>query len=221
MDDSTDTRVCKTCHELKPIEDFKPHAQCTGGRVPSCKVCSESRRRGLKDGSIPRRTHCEDCGVDITDRGRAAFVCELCAKERNRASAQRHVDKDPEAHLQRVTARWASKSKDERTRVSRIQMLKKYGLTQDQYDEILAAQGGVCAICKSPETHKYRGVVIQMPVDHDHACCDTNKKTCGECRRGIICHDCNAGIGYFNDDVERMQAAIEYLMFWREQRVAA
>ena len=64
------------------------------------------------------------------------------------------------------------------------------------------------------ETHMYKGVVVQMSVDHDHACCPTQRNTCGECRRGILCHDCNAGIGYLDDDPMKLRAALDYLKKW-------
>ena len=65
------------------------------------------------------------------------------------------------------------------------QLRLNFGLTTQQYDEILERQGGGCAIC---------GKVIRGrsgPVDHDHACCQESVKTCGRCVRGILCTGCN------------------------------
>lgn len=79
--------------------------------------------------------------------------------------------------------------------------LAKYGLTVEQYEAILAAQGGRCAICreenKSPNV-KY----VPLCVDHCH---DTGKF------RGLLCNKCNLGMGNFDDDPERMEAAAEYV----------
>jgi len=59
---------------------------------------------------------------------------------------------------------------------------------------MLAAQGGVCAIC---------GRVPKMRcVDHDH---DTGRV------RAITCGPCNSGMGYFGDSAERLRAAADYL----------
>lgn len=73
-----------------------------------------------------------------------------------------------------------------------------YGLTPDQYDELLASQEGRCAICRT-ETPGGKG---GWHVDHDHA---TGKV------RGLLCDNCNNGLGRFADDPIRIQRAIDYL----------
>lgn len=85
------------------------------------------------------------------------------------------------------------------------QLIHHYGITLAQYETMLAAQGGGCAICRG--TGKSGRALY---VDHDHACCP-GERTCGQCVRSLLCGECNLGIGYFNDDVERMRTAIAYL----------
>lgn len=65
---------------------------------------------------------------------------------------------------------------------------------------MLAKQGGVCAICKNPEKSCARG--YRLAVDHDHA----TKQV-----RGLLCVNCNQGLGHFRDSIPRLQAAIGYL----------
>lgn len=69
---------------------------------------------------------------------------------------------------------------------------------------MLESQGGVCAICRLPETKlDYRTKKIQeLAVDHCHT---TNKP------RGLLCNSCNRGIGWLGDDADRVTAAAEYL----------
>jgi hypothetical protein len=81
--------------------------------------------------------------------------------------------------------------------------LKKYGLTKDACDILLAMQDDKCACCGEPLNGKFT-------VDHNHACCDSIK-TCGKCIRGLLCMNCNAGLGNFKDDVTRLLKAIRYL----------
>lgn len=92
---------------------------------------------------------------------------------------------------------------------------KLYKLTPDDYDALLAKQGGVCAIC---------GVVPildeRLRVDHDHACCPARSRSCGKCVRGLLCSLCNLMIGYANDDTRRLHRAIEYLDESRRARTA-
>lgn len=78
----------------------------------------------------------------------------------------------------------------------------KYGLTTDQFAEQLALQGGVCAVCRR-ESERWT-------VDHDRTCCPGDF-TCGRCVRGILCRDCNVGLGIFADDMDRLRAAVAYL----------
>ena len=85
-----------------------------------------------------------------------------------------------------------------------------YGMTDEDFANALAAQGDACAICGTTEPGG-----TGWAVDHDHDCCSNpNRKTCGNCIRGILCPKCNLGLGHFNDDPERLLSAIEYLARW-------
>ena len=83
---------------------------------------------------------------------------------------------------------------------------RKHGLVEGQYAEMLAAQGGRCAICdtSNPGGHG------TWHVDHDHSCCP-QQQGCGGCVRGLLCFSCNILLGVARDDPERLSAAIRYL----------
>jgi hypothetical protein len=83
------------------------------------------------------------------------------------------------------------------------------------YEQKLAAQGGVCAICKRKPGKK------PLAVDHDHGCRAGNGKTCGKCVRGLLCEDCNLSLGKMNDDPVRLIAAVDYLTQWDSVLFAA
>lgn len=75
---------------------------------------------------------------------------------------------------------------------------KTYGISLEDYDRLLDEQGDGCAICaKTPEENGQR-----LAVDHNHAT--------GEVR-GLLCSQCNKGIGNLGDSVSRLRAAIRYL----------
>lgn len=81
---------------------------------------------------------------------------------------------------------------------SRKHGLKKaYGLTPEQVDDMLAAQGHACAACRDP-----LAAFPRPHVDHDH--------TTGKVR-GVLCAHCNRGLGSFKDSPERLEKAAEYL----------
>lgn len=71
-------------------------------------------------------------------------------------------------------------------------------ISQDEYNALLQAQNYSCAICGLPAEESARG----LSVDHSHY---THKI------RGLLCVQCNLGLGYFKDNKQRLKAAIEYL----------
>lgn len=87
----------------------------------------------------------------------------------------------------------------------RRRRLKRYGLTPQDYETMLKAQDGKCAICR--ELPSDRRTVngrpyVQLDVDHCHA---TQKV------RGLLCYNCNAILGQARDSVAVLTAAIAYL----------
>jgi hypothetical protein len=84
-----------------------------------------------------------------------------------------------------------------RERNYRQEALARHGLTIEQYDEMLRAQGGGCFICGEPREEN-------LCVDHSH---DTQMV------RGLLCLTCNLGLGHFKDDRRLTHAATHYL--WR------
>jgi len=76
----------------------------------------------------------------------------------------------------------------------------RFGLTPEQWDQMLAEQDGCCYLCSEPlDTENRR----RIHVDHDHSCC-RGDKTCGNCIRGLACDPCNKGIGMFGESPERL-----------------
>jgi hypothetical protein len=74
--------------------------------------------------------------------------------------------------------------------------MKLYGLSQEAYDALLEKQDYRCAVCNKPFA------LYQPCVDHDHK---TGRV------RGILCHNCNIGIGKFNDKPALLELASLYL----------
>ena len=89
--------------------------------------------------------------------------------------------------------------KDGRPRPSCIACRKEqeFGLSPKQQDELLASQGGGCAICRYiPQAGE------RLYIDHDH---NDNRV------RGFLCNPCNRALGLFKDDLGRVLAAARYL----------
>jgi hypothetical protein len=86
------------------------------------------------------------------------------------------------------------------------QLRIKYGITSATYFKMLADQDGLCAICKTDACPTGRRFV----VDHNHACCPT-QKTCGQCLRKLLCGPCNKALGLFKDSPDILRAAASYV----------
>ena len=91
---------------------------------------------------------------------------------------------------------WASKNKH-KIRCNR--MLRKYGITNEDYHAMLEQQKNVCAICNNPQ---YNGKDRFLCVDHCHS---TGKV------RQLLCIKCNTGLGQFLDNPELLKEAAKYL----------
>ncbi len=79
---------------------------------------------------------------------------------------------------------------------------RKFGLTPEEYGKMLLAQGNKCAICGNEETATRLDKTKSLAVDHDHK---TGKV------RGLLCCECNQGLGKFRDSREMLLSAARYL----------
>lgn len=89
--------------------------------------------------------------------------------------------------------------------------VRRFNLTLDDYYFLLEQQNGVCAICGQPETHVVYGKKKSLSIDHDSSCCPGRTNSCGKCIRGLLCSRCNTAIGLFEDNIEVLEMAINYI----------
>ncbi len=74
-----------------------------------------------------------------------------------------------------------------------------YDITVDKYKEVAGMQGDVCLICGQKSITARIGRLV---VDHCHG---------SGVLRGLLCHRCNCGLGYFKDNVDMVARALKYL----------
>ena len=104
------------------------------------------------------------------------------------------------------TKRWRDKHPgyispgDDPARKRNHHLEKKYGITAEQFDEMVAQQGGACAACGCVPVPTEDGRTNKLHVDHDHK---TNKV------RGLLCGPCNRAIGFIEHDL--YEARLAYL----------
>jgi hypothetical protein len=74
-----------------------------------------------------------------------------------------------------------------------------YKISLDQYNELFENQKGCCAICGKHQSQFSKS----LSVDHDHV---TGKI------KGLLCGNCNRGLGYFMESTELLRNAFEYII---------
>jgi hypothetical protein len=96
------------------------------------------------------------------------------------------------------------KNRDKRRQARhKYELMRKYGLTVADYDRMFEAQGGVCKICKKPETRVSKtGWTYLLAVDHDKITMQIG---------GLLCAKCNKAIGVFDHNEEWLSTAASYI----------
>ena len=189
-----ESKFCRDCGGDRPLTEFTKNRNSRDGYAFYCRdharrrhETSRDRRRGSPTKRHPRgivvpegHKWCPDCGQVLpfssfgrnaaSQTGRTSY-CKPCHNARGRR-AKELVGGERTYHLRR-----------------------RYGITGEEADAMLAEQGGVCAICEvAPAVH----------VDHDHATGAV---------RALLCFNCNGGLGQFKDDPALLRAAAEYVRF--------
>ncbi|MEU3775019.1 endonuclease VII domain-containing protein [Streptomyces sp. NPDC032472] len=180
---------CSRCKRVQPHEAFASNRSMRDGLQAYCRECQAEHYKARQEAAgrtvrvkipVPSgHKRCPDCGE----------IKPHSEWEPNRTSSDG----------------WSSYCKECRAQRNRASYFKrKYGITEAERDEMIAAQGGVCVICQiGPAEH----------VDHDH---ETGKV------RGVLCFSCNAALGQFKDrpDVIRRAAAYVEGNLWNPTLVA-
>lgn len=86
----------------------------------------------------------------------------------------------------------------------------RHGLSIGEAEDLLASQGGRCAICQRSILLRAASRIDAACVDHDHRCCP-GVSSCGNCIRGLLCGTCNTAIGLMKDDYKLLARASHYV----------
>lgn len=210
-------KTCTQCGQTKPLADF--HRMVTGhdGHRSECAECARARaRRAYKPRDTgPLTLACAFCGTEfeyVKTTGRRRMYCsEACkyaageAAKKLRASIQIRTCACGSTEVARVGKPVCAQCKKDRRDPAlaqakeRRRTLRKYGLTEQDWDQLLARQGGRCAICR---TTKPGGRGETWHIDHDR---ETGHV------RGLLCGACNTGIGLLKHDPDVIVAALRYI----------
>lgn len=156
---------------------------------PRCKVRKDildfHKDSRKKDGL---RTYCKLCVKLIADENSTSLK-----------SYRKSYYKKNKVKIDNMQKERTAKYPETNTAINRKSRLKYYyGITIDDFDALVLKQNGCCAICGEHQSN----LKTVLYVDHDHET--------GEIR-GLLCRNCNLGIGYLMDNTELLQSAIKYL----------
>ena len=164
--DPGDSKVCTGCKSQLPIDQFYRNAAKRDGRSEYCKTC----KTGI----------CKRLQVDTPP----TLICTRCKE--TKPSDSFYLNQLGK-HRRSLECKSCQRSGS---------MKRRYGITLEQFDELVRCQNGGCRICGS------RPPGVTLVVDHCHQT---------GAIRGILCGYCNTGLGFFKDNPDLCKAAENYL----------
>ncbi|WP_460349056.1 endonuclease VII domain-containing protein [Actinoallomurus acanthiterrae] len=224
-------KYCPQCEETKPVSEFGRNRSTSTGLTAYCKPCHNQimaeikankhgsvrsyhlkRRYGLTEQEVEElsRRHGDLCLICLHRRslhvdhdhatgevrGMLCFSCNgALGQFKDDPTVMRRAVDYLECRLgepyqpKRVSRRSRGDAKSRR----HYRLTQRYGIGADEVERLIERQGGVCPICRT---------AAAVHVDHDHVTSDV---------RGILCADCNTGMGQLRDDPWVVRRAIEYL----------
>jgi len=226
-----ETKKCLKCGIEKEVTDFLKRE--TGVLRNECKECHNQyqRTRYLERlGKFKRTVRAEKREADPKKCIRCNEVkplSEFTIHDQNKGQHRnfcheceliwsRKYHKSPQGKEKRKE--WVDQNKEkieeykevyrndpERTAKAKVysrqwRLMKDFGLTVDDYDRMLKDQNGGCAICGADDSGNKRD---HFAVDHDHK----SGKV-----RGLLCYQCNVGLGHFKEDPDLLRKAANYLL---------
>lgn len=179
-------KSCSRCKEVKSLSDFTKNKSSKDGLSNWCKSCkklSDKRYIHLPGGG--RSPEAEEITAKLFESNPRKIKEEKPgAKKRGR---------QPSKVLSPEELKEYFKVNDKRRNY--LKRLRRYGLTEEQHIEQLRMQDYTCAICDC-------AIDKSDPIDHCHESLLV---------RGILCRDCNLGLGFFKDNQQALINAIKYL----------
>lgn len=203
-------KTCNRCNTEKTLDGFSPDPRMKDGYLNVCRVCRtkeiQDRKSRLAAGvgnktvSEKRCSKCKQVKPSDSFNKSSTAVCGLASmcidcNAKKQAAYRKEHRSDYNAYMRGYNA---TKSPYERYL---IEILRRYGCTQEKYEQMLKDQDYKCALCSTKHNDKRRKG--RLYVDHCHAT---------GIIRGLLCHGCNVGLGLFKDDTRVMLEAVAYII---------
>lgn len=174
---------CTDCGQTKPAEEFGLNRQRPDGLSFYCRDCN--RRRAMEHYRRRRRASGHQLRHDRGSVPEGHRFCSGC--ERFIPIADWFVNRGSKTGLSSYCKECM------RIKGAESYLKRRYGLSTSARQQVHESQNGLCAICRDASA---------AHIDHDH---DTGQV------RGLLCFNCNAGLGQFKDSTALLAAAADYL----------
>lgn len=172
---SPETKRCPRCKSTLPASAFGPNPKASTGLKSYCLACGRDiERKRSRARGVPQRVH-----IVLTDTHKTCTKCEEL-----RPHGDFYVDGNPKSGLHSACKR-----------CNRCDVvLRKYGISCEEYDQLWLSQDSRCAGCGSTGS--------KFCVDHCHATGAV---------RGILCAGCNLALGNTYDSPNTLRRLADYL----------
>jgi len=181
----TETRRCPKCKAFKPLAQYGSNAAREDGLQFYCLECTRFYFREYKTKNRHKiKAAASEWARNHPESGR----------EKARLYRKRHEQKI----RARTKALYAENKDQIKALLRNYKYKREFGITLSERSGMAAEQDGRCLICGTHEGD----LTERLSVDHDHA----TKQV-----RGLLCRNCNHGIGNFHDDPDLLRAAAIYL----------
>jgi hypothetical protein len=172
----------------------------SGTRI--CRACKREwyqRNKGLK--GRPKNNKNQNTDKTHCVRGHEFTEANTYVKGEHRVCRECH--REDQRRIAKESIGYPRSPYQKRKRKARLKVI---GWTPELFESTFVLQEGKCAICKKDIVLYTKQRILKACADHEHT---TPPKP-----RGILCINCNLGIGNLQEDIEIMKSAIEYMEKW-------
>ena len=191
-------KTCTKCGIEKPLDEFHRWSLSKDGYRSQCRACRKiERKEKFRPLSMSKEEYLHLHTLKSLETSETK-VCVACLEIQplrdfspNKGYRKDVFSRCKSCERVRGTERYSPEDRRKRA-------LKDYGLSITDYETLLNSQKGLCAICASPEGR----TGTRLYIDHDHS---------SGLVRGLLCGNCNSGLGMLGDNLEGVEAAAAYL----------
>lgn len=184
---SQDKKICGNCNQILHISYFNKQKNGKYGLESCCKSCKSYLNEKRNNSKISYLKKCRVCGLEAKNSNDLSLFSKSIRNKFGRDNICLKCKNE--------------KNKNDSVKYKEIKIFKKFGITKKEYDDMVLNQNNKCAIC-GKDKKDFNGIGNSFHVDHCHS---TGKV------RGLLCSNCNTGLGQFKDDIMSLENAIKYL----------